>query len=155
MDMTEQLRLSFFRSKGTVEWEKTVGGRLSAFFLSVSLFPFHVFLHQDHSRLDFTHPLPVSWSMQILTKALFSAPQLSLMYSHPKSGMILLSHPEFLRILDVLIQRSAWICLQEFHLSRELGGSRGNWGLSVITQSSSPRATEIFGKPWPERLAAC
>ena len=153
--MTEQLRLSFFRSKVTVDWEKTVGGRLSAFFLSVSLFPFHLLQHQESSRLEFTHPLAISWSMQILTEALFSAPQLSLKYSHPKSGMILLSRPQFLRILDVLIQRNTWICLREFHLSRQLGGSRGNWGLSAITQSSSPRATEILGKPWPERLAAC
>ena len=87
--------------------------------------------------------------MQILTKALFSAPQLSLKYSHPKSGMILLSRPEFLRILDVLIHRNAWICLCDLHLSRELGGSRGNWGLSVITQSSraqrhgNPRETMV------------
>ena len=58
--LTEQLTLSFFRSKGTIEREKTVGGRLSAFFLYMSLYPFHLFLHQECSRLEFTHPLPIS-----------------------------------------------------------------------------------------------
>lgn len=61
------------------------------------------------------------------------------------------SHPEFPRVLDVVIHGNVLrvfqpeaecrlIYLLESLLSGELGGSRGDCGLSIIAQSSSPQS---------------
>lgn len=128
-----------------------MGGRLSAFFLSVSLFPFTSFSIRNTP----------GWSSPILLPSLgHTDPASSLLSTAigfevfpPKSGMTLLSHPQFLRILDVLIQNT-WIALGSSIFPENWVDQEGTGAFQPSLRAPAPEPRRSLGNHGPRASLA-